>query len=516
MRAGILLSGAFLVSRILGYVRTVVLGTTFGAGAELDAFFAAFRVPDLIFQVVAAGAMGSALIPVLSGLLAGDERARAWRVVATVSNLLLVALTVLAVAAFVGAPLLVRVLAPGFDEAGLARTTELTRIMLASPILLALGAVATSSLNAEGRFAAAALAPIVYNLGIIGGAVILGPSMGVAGLAIGVVVGAAGHLAIQLRPLFGLGFRPGLWIDLADPAARRVLTLLAPRALGLGASQITFIVMTALASSLGEGAVSAYAIAFALLQIPIGVLGVPLGTIIFPSISRGHALGAVDEFVGLVTRSVRILVFVMVPIAALGIALRTPIVELLFGYGKFDAAAIDRTAGSLAAFLFGLPAHAAIAVLARAFYARQDTRTPVLAAVAAVAINVGIGILLVRPLGLPGLAAAIAIAAWIEAALLLVVLGRHVPSFDPLGVLRILAESGAGALLAAIAATLAAGALAGLLAPGSDKLTLLVGTVAVTLAGLAVYAALAVALRIPELPSIVGIVTDQIRRRRRA
>ena len=516
VRAGLILSAAFLVSRVLGYVRTVVLGTTFGAGPELDAFFAAFRLPDLIYQAVAAGAMGSALIPVLSGLFASGDRARAWRVVETVANLLLIVLTVLAVGAFIAAPTLVRALAPGFDDAGLARTTDLTRIMLIAPILLALGAVATSSLNAEGRFTAAAFAPIVYNLGIIGGAVVLGPSIGVAGLAVGVVVGAVGHLAIQVPPLFGLGFRPGFAVDLKDEAARRVLTLLGPRALGLGASQVTFIVMTALASSQGEGAVSAYSIAFAVLQIPIGVIGVPLGIVIFPSISREHALGAVDSFVGLVTRSVRLLVFAMVPIAALGIALRGPIVELLFGYGKFDAADIDRTAATLAAFLIGLPAHASIAVLARAFYARQDTRTPVLAAVLAVAINVALGIAFAGPFGLPGLAAAIAIAAWIEAAVLLIVLGRHVPTFERLSILRVLTEAILAAAVAGLVATGGASMLGGLFSPGSGKVAILVGTFLATAAGAAAYVGIALLLRIPELPSIVGLVTDQIRRRRRS
>ena len=516
VRAGLILSGAFLVSRVLGYVRTVVLGTTFGAGPELDAFFAAFRPPDLIYQAVAAGAMGSALIPVLSGLFASGDRARAWRVVETVMNLLLIVLSILAVAAFIAAPVLVRALAPGFDDAGLSRTTDLTRIMLVAPVMLALGAVATSSLNAEGRFTAAAFAPIVYNVGIIGGALVLGPSIGVAGLAIGVVVGAVGHVLIQVPPLLGLGFRPGRTLDLRDEAARRVLTLLGPRALGLGASQVTFIVMTALASSQGEGAVSAYSIAFAVLQIPIGVIGVPLGVVIFPSISREHALGAVESFVGLVTRSVRLLVFAMVPIAALGIALRIPIVELLFGYGKFDAADIDRTAATLAAFLVGLPAHASIAVLARAFYARQDTRTPVLAAVLAVVINVALGIAFAGPFGLPGLAIAIAIAAWIEAAFLLIVLGRHVPTFERGAILRVLTEAFVAAGAAAFVAVGVVGALGGFMEPGSGKIAILAGTVLATVVGSVVYVGIALVLRIPELPSIVGLVTDQIRRRRRS
>ncbi len=516
IRAGVILSATYLLSRILGYARTLVLGTTFGAGPELDAFFAAFRLPDLIYQVVAAGAMGSALIPVLSALLAKGERAHAWHVVATLANLLLVALAILAAIAFVTAPVLVQFLTPGFDAEGLARTVDLTRIMLVAPIMLALGAVATSALNAEGRFTAAALAPIVYNIMIIGGAVLLGPTLGVTGLAIGVVVGAAGHLAVQLPSILRLGFRPILRIDLDDSAARRVLALLGPRALGLGATQITFIVMTALASSLGEGAVSTYAIAFALLQIPLGVIGIPLGIVIFPSISREHALGAVETYVSLVTRAVRLLVFVMVPIVALGIALRVPMVELLFGYGRFDRLAIEGTAAVLAAFLFGLPAHASIAVLARAFYARQDTRTPVMAAIVAVVINTTLGVIFVGPFGLPGLAAAIAIGAWVEALYLLVALGRHVPTFAPSTVVRVLAESVIGALAAAALAVGVSTVLGELVAPGAAKLAILVGLSVASFVGGAIYVVVAFILRIPELPTIVGLVADQYRRRRRS
>ena len=167
-RAGIIVSGAFLVSRVLGYVRLVVIGNTFGASADLDAFFAAFRIPDLIFQLVAAGALSSALVPVVSGLFITNERQRAWRVVSTVTNLMLIGLAILAAAFFVFAPAIVPIITPGFEGEQLDMTIQLTRIMLLSPIFLAMGAVATSVLNAGGRFSAAAIAPIVYNLAIIG------------------------------------------------------------------------------------------------------------------------------------------------------------------------------------------------------------------------------------------------------------------------------------------------------------------------------------------------------------
>jgi putative peptidoglycan lipid II flippase len=219
--AGLVVTGAFFVSRVLGWLRTVVTAYLFGASPDLDAYFAAFRIPDAIFQLVAAGALSSALIPVLSGLIANGEDSRAWRVVSTVVNLMLLALAALSVVLAIAAPVIVPAITPGFDPAQTELTVRLSRIMLISPTLLALGAVATSVLNTMGRFSASALAPIVYNVGIILGAIFLSPFIGVEGLAIGVVVGSLAHLGIQLPQIFGrLGVRYEPKLDLTDPAAR--------------------------------------------------------------------------------------------------------------------------------------------------------------------------------------------------------------------------------------------------------------------------------------------------------
>ena len=231
------------------------------------------------------------------------------------------------------------------------------------------------------------------------------------------------HLLVQIGPLRGVGFRYAPRIDSADPAARKALALMAPRAVGLGATQITFVVVTALASTVGVGAVTAFTIAFTLLQIPIGVIGVPLGVVLFPSLSREAAEGAHAEFVGLVNRALRLLAFVMLPVAVLAAILRVESVALLFG--DLDPALILLTADTLLAFLVGLVAHAFIAVLARAFYARQDTLTPVAVAVGAVVVNTTLAVILVGPYGLPGIALAIAIAAWLEAGALIVLLRRR-------------------------------------------------------------------------------------------
>lgn len=520
-RAGLIVSGAFLVSRLLGWVRVVVIGNAFGATAELDAFYAAFRIPDLLYQLVAAGALSSALIPVLAELFARDEHARAWRVVSTIADLILVALVVLGLVVVIAAPWLVDVvIAPGFDPATTALTVDLTRIMVLSATFLALGSVATSVLNAQRRFAAAAVAPIVYNLAIIGAAVILAPSMGAVGLAIGVVAGALGHLVIQLPALSRLGYRWAPTLDTADAATRQAIALMIPRAIGLGASQITFVVVTALATTLGVGAVTAFTIAFTLLQIPIGLIGVPLGIVLFPSLSHEVAVGNMDEFRGLLGRALRAIVVVMLPVAVVTALLRTETVALLFP--SFTAADVAQTADTLLAFTLGLVAHALIAVLARAFYAQQDTRTPVVAAILAVVVNTTLAAVLIGPLGLPGVALAIAAAAWLEAGILAVLLWRRVHGLDTAALASV-------ALRAAIAAAVGAAVGLGLQATIGERLVpdpvigglertpgLVAALVLVTAGAGLGFTAAALALRITELRSIVGLMIDALRRPRRS
>ena len=515
-RAGLIVSGAFLVSRVLGFVRVFVIGNVFGASPELDSFFAAFRLPDLIFQLVAAGALSSALIPIVSALFTTNEMARAWRVVSTVINLMLIGLAVLGISLFILAPVIVPAITPGFGPAQLDRTIELTRIMLLSPVFLALGAVATSVLNAGGRFTAAAMAPIVYNLAIIGAALILGPSMGVTGLAIGVVLGALGHVLVQLRPLDRMGFRYRPRIEAGDPEARHALLLMAPRAIGLGATQITFIVVTSLATLLGAGAVSDFNFAFVMLQIPLGVIGVPLGIVVLPTLSRDAARGNEPAFVSLLTRALRLLLYVMIPIAVFLAVTRQPFTELLFGFGKIRQEDLDLIAQTLAFFLVGLTAHALIAVLARSFYARQDTVTPVVAAVAAVAINTTLAIILVGPLGLGGIALAIAIAAWIEAVSLIVVLRRRLPVFPLSGMGRVALEALGGSVAAGAVAVVALQVVATWLGADTGWLGHLAQMAVAGIGFGLVYAAISVALRIPELPTIVGVMADVLRRPGRA
>jgi putative peptidoglycan lipid II flippase len=510
-RAGLIVTAAFFLSRVLGWVRLVVITNLFGASPELDAYFAAFRVPDMLFQLVAAGALSSALIPVLAGLWSRGEDDRAWRVVSTVLNAMLLVLASLALLVAIFAPQIVPLVTPGFDFVASELTVRLTRIMLLSPVLLALGSVASSVLNGRGRFAAAATAPLFYNGAVIFAAIFLAPLMGIDALAIGVVIGSLLHLFVQLPAIVRERFRLHFRIDLGDPAARQALLLMAPRAIGLGAGQITFTVNTMLATGIGVGAVTAYTVAFTILQIPLGVIAMPLGVVIFPSLSRAVAAGSMREFGLLVVRSMRLLLYVMLFMSAVGIVLRRQVVALLFDFG-FDERALDLTANTLSFLLIGLAGHSLVVVLARSFYAGQDTRTPVITAVLEVTVSVSVALATVGALGLSGLALGLAAGAWFEATLLTFLLWRRVPGAGLENVLRPIPLYLLGAALAggvALGVSRGSELLVGS-DPGKISQLIVIGTAG--LAAALAYAAYSWLLHIPELSQTIALLRSGGRR----
>jgi putative peptidoglycan lipid II flippase len=511
-RAGLIVTGAFFASRLLGGVRSAVIGAEFGAGPELDSFLAAFRIPDVIFQLVAAGALSSALIPIVAGLHAANEDARAWRVASTVTTLMMAVLLVLAVAVAVAAPVIVPAITYGFPAAQSAKTAELTRIMLLSPIFLALGSMATTLLNAQSRFAASAVAPLAYNGAIIGAAVLLGPTIGITGLAIGVVAGSICHLLVQLGPLRAIGFRYQPILDVADPEARQALTLMAPRAIGLGASQLTFLVATALLSGQPPGSLTAFTFGFTLFQIPFGVIGVPIGVVALPTLSRDLARGDIARYLMLLTRSLRLILFVMLPIVGLTIVLRMQVVTLVFDWGRFSAAGVAATATALLYLILALPSESLTAILARAFYASRDTATPVVGAVLAVAINISFAILAIGSLGLVAVAVGIVLGSWAEAVFLVLVLRRRRPEFAVAGVVGAAPPMVLAAAAAAGVAALLLGVSAATFGNSPPKVVVLVQLVASSGAGGLVYLGLTRLLRVPELTTVLDLAVAAVRR----
>jgi putative peptidoglycan lipid II flippase len=503
VNASLILTVAALASRLLGWVRLLVIGSQFGASRELDAYFAAFRIPDAIFQLVVAGALSAALIPVFSGYRARDQETEAWTLASSVINLVVIALAGLSLLMAIFAPVLVPVVAPGFDAPTTDLTVRMTRVMLLSPVFIGMGAVVSGILNSYERFAVPAVAPLVYNLAIIGAAIFLAPIMGVEGLALGVAVGSLAHLVVQLPNLAAVGQRYDLTIGLRHPGVRKVAWLMGPRMLGLAAGQINFIVSTVLASGLPEGSVTAYNYAFQLSQIPVGVLGVSVAVALFPTLSRDAALGRIGEIRRQVAGSLRILVFLAAPLTAIMIVLAEPLAAVFFQYGLFGARSTERTAAALVFFSIGLGGHIVVHVLTRAFYAMQDTRTPVLWAIIAVAINVPLMVLLVGPMGVGGLALALSISAVLEVIGLVWALRRRIESVEERSVLE---SVGRSAVAAAAAALLMLGGLRlvedfgpALLANGVARLLVLA---VLSAAGIAIFLLVAAALRSPELAQV--------------
>jgi putative peptidoglycan lipid II flippase len=514
VNASLSLTVAALASRLLGWVRLLVIGSQFGASRELDAYFAAFRIPDAIFQLVVAGALSAALIPVFSGYRAREQEGEAWRLASSVINLVVIALAALSLLMAVFAPIVVPIVAPGFDAPTTELTVRMTRVMLLSPVFIGMGAVVSGILNSYERFAVPAVAPLIYNLAIILAAIFLAPIMGVEGLAVGVAVGSLAHLVVQLPNLGGVGQRYDLTIGLRHPGVRKVAWLMGPRMLGLAAGQINFIVSTVLASGLPEGSITAYNYAFQLSQIPVGVLGVSVAVALFPTLSRDAALGRINEIRRQVAGSLRILVFLAAPLTAIMIVLAQPLAAVFFQYGLFGARSTERTADALVFFSIGLGGHIVVHVLTRAFYAMQDTRTPVLWAIIAVAINVPLMMLLVGPMGVAGLALSLSISAVLEVIGLIWALRRRIESVEEATVLR---SVGRSAIAAAAAALLMLGGLrlvedwlTPLLANGFGRLVVLA---VLSAAGVAIFALVAASLRSPELGQVRSQLARRVRRR---
>ena len=510
--ASLVLTIAALASRLLGWIRLLVIGSQFGASSELDAYFAAFRIPDAIFQLVVAGALSAALIPVFSSYRARGQEVEAWKLASSVINLVMIALSLLSLVMAIFAPFFVPIITPGFDEETTALTVRLTQIMLISPVLIGMGAVVTGILNSYRQFTVPSLAPLFYNLAIIASAILLAPLMGVEGLAIGVVIGSFLHLVIQLPNLIRVGHRYQPRITFAQPGVRRVAWLMGPRILGLASGQVNFLVSTVLASGLAEGSVTAYNYAFQLSQLPVGVIGVSVAVALFPTLSQDAALGRIGHIRRQVASAVRVLIFVAAPLTAIMVVMREPLTSVFYQYGLFSQDATDRTASTLLFFAIGLVGHIVVHVLTRAFYAMQDTRTPVAWAIVAVAINVPLMIILVGPMGVEGLALALSISSVLEVVGLLWALRARIESVDEGAIARSLGRSavaGAAAALVMFAGLALSDALfADAVADPLGRVGIFFG---VSGAGILVFLAVAALLGSAELEQLRGILRRRTR-----
>ena len=492
-----LVMALFVVSRVLGLLREMVISYQFGTGGDLDAYLAAFRIPDVLFQIVAGGALASAFIPTFTTLLARQDDKGAWRLASAVINLVLILTSACAILAALLAPWLVStIIAPGFDAQRQALTVDLMRLMLITPVIFGVSGVLMGILNAQQHFLLPALAPILYNLGIILGALFLAPDMGVMGLAAGVVAGALGHLLIQIPGLVRFGLRYAPTLGLRDPGVREVGRLMLPRVVGLAAVQINFLVNTILASGLVPGSLTAINFAWLLMLLPHGVFAQSVATAAFPTFSSQAAKGQIAEMRNTLAATLRAILYLALPAAVGLIVLRKPLVQLIFQRGAFTETSTEMVAWALAFFALGLPAHAVVEVVVRAFYALHDTKTPVMIGIGAMVLNVILSLTFIavfEALGwMPhgGLALSNSLATTIEMAVLLGIIRRRLGGLEGRRMLASLARIGLASLLMGAVA----GALAWLL---KGQGAWLAAGVAVTV-GLVQYVTTSLALRSPE------------------
>jgi putative peptidoglycan lipid II flippase len=422
LRALATVSSMTLLSRILGFVRDFFIARAFGAGAATDAFFVAFRLPNLLRRMFAEGAFSQAFVPILGEYRnrrgTDDTRALIDRV-ATLLALIVTGVTLLGI---LGAPWLIYISAPGFaaDAEKFDLTVMLTRITFPYILFMSLVAMAGGVLNTFSRFAIPAFTPVLLNLSFIGMSLFAAPFFDppVLALAWAVFIGGVLQLALQVPALMRIGMLPRIRLDLQDPGVRRVFKLMLPAILGVSVSQISLLINTIFASFLESGSVSWLYYADRLMEFPAGLLGVALGTILLPSLSRSHADGNTNEFSGLLDWGLRLTLMLTLP-AALALALlATPLVATLFHHGQFTAHDVLQTRNALVAYSVGLTGLILVKVLAPGFYSRQDIRTPVKIALGVLVLTQLMNLAFIKPFAHAGLALSIGLASLVNAALL--------------------------------------------------------------------------------------------------
>lgn len=380
----------FVLSNLVGLVRQILITRAFGTSAEIDAFYVAEKIPSLVLALVAGGALASAFIPTFTGFLEKGERPEAWRLASAILNLMSLLLAGLSVVGYFLAPQLVGgLLAPDFPAEQQALTVELLRILLLTMLLFGASGLLMGILNAHQLFLLPALAPTMYWLGMIFGVAFLAPTMGVHGLAWGAVLGAGLHLAVQLPGLRRLPERrywPSLGLQVA--AVRDVGRLMGPRLLGVAAVQVNFLVNVIIASSLPEGSLTALTIAFQIMTMPQVVIAQGIAIAALPTFSAQVARGELGEMRSSLASTLRGILFLAIPATVGLMLLREPAVSMLFQRGEFDARSVSLTAWALLWYTAGLVGHSLVEILSRAFYALQDTKTPVLVGTTAMALNV--------------------------------------------------------------------------------------------------------------------------------
>ncbi len=506
---------AYVFSSVINLAKGVVILRAFGTGMENEAFWAANRVSEVLFNLVAGGALASAFIPTFSSFLARKQKENAWKLASAIINLVFIIISLLAVLAAIFAPQVVRyILAPGFvdDPEKFQLTVQLLRIILPSTVIFSISGLIMGILNAHQSFLFPALAPSMYSLGMIFGVLFLSPRMGIFGLAWGVVLGASFHLIVQLPKQFKLGGNYWPVLGLNNSAVREVGTLMLPRLAGVAVVQLNFLVNTNLASRYSEGSVTGLTYGFTLMLMPLMLIAQAIAIASLPTFSAQAALGKLDEMRNSLSTTLRAVFMLSIPAAVGMIILRYPLIKVLYENGTtFTTESTELVAWALLWYTVGLVGHSAVEILSRAFYAMKDTKTPVVVGVIAMSINIMLSILLgslflrIGWLAIGGLALANSIATGLESIVLLIILRKRMNGLEGRKIFILLVKVTVAVSLMGIAIGWLVNSVA-----LSDGVTLVIGAIL----GGGLYAGLLLALRVEDFTVLVKYFMRKLNRKR--
>jgi putative peptidoglycan lipid II flippase len=456
--AAILVASFSVLSRFLGIIRDKILASEFGADITLDAYYAAFRVPDLLFNLIVLGALSAGFIPVftkhvkdfsLSGKRSREKNKEAWLLSSYVLNLLMISLVVASILGMIFANYLIDILVPGFGPEQKKLTVTLTRVMFLSPIFLGISSVLSGVLQSYKRFFAYSLAPILYNLGIILGAVYFSKVLGPVGLAWGVILGAFLHMIIQVPSALISGFTWQLKIDFKNSGLRKILKMMVPRTLTLAISQINLLVVTVISSTLIAGSLAVFNFANNLQSFPLGVFGVSFAIAAFPTLSR--LSGQTEKIKKVFNKTFKQILFFIIPSTVLLITLRAQIIRVILGAGKFDWQDTVLTIDTLGFFALSLFAQAVLPLMVRMFYAHDNSKTPFFMGLISVIVNVFLSFYLAGIMGVAGLALSFSISMILNFFLLWISLRIKLGSFNEINILTSVLKFSIAAILAGLA-----------------------------------------------------------------
>ena len=419
--AALIVSVAGILSRFLGLFRDRILASQFGAGDTLDVYYAAFRVPDLIYNLLIVGALSAAFIPVFTGLITKEKKEKAWQLASGLLTIQVLGVIFISLIMTIFASQIMKLVTPGFPDAKIEAAATLTRIMFLSPLLLGVSAIFGGILVSFKRFLIYSLAPISYNVGIIIGAVFFVKIFGTAGLAWGVVLGAGMHMFLQYLAAKSVGFIyqfRSVKKIIKDVEIRKIVRLMIPRSLAIGVSQINLLVITIFASTLTSGSLAVFNFANNLQSVPLGIFGISFSLAAFPKLSSLAAKGNMEKFYYVFARTFKRILFFVIPASAIIFSLRAEIVRTVLGAGKFDWRDTRATLWVLGFLSLSLFAQSTIPLISRAFYALENTRTPFYVSLFSEAVNILAVIFLIDKFEILGLAMAFSLTAIINMALL--------------------------------------------------------------------------------------------------